>query len=368
MAAPERRISVDPARPLGTQPAVGHNRWHPGIEPVLAVAVGEVFTLETIDASDAYLTPASRPADAPFFPADRMHPLTGPVFVEGAEAGDVLEVEILEVSPHPPGVSALEPGEGLLGDLLDEACVHVWELDGAVARCRSIPGIRIPAAPFPGTIGVAPSAEQMATEHAREAELRASGYSLADPAPAAAIPQQAADGLRTLPPRPNAGNLDVRQLTAGSRLFARVNVAGGLLSVGDLHLAQGDGELAATAIEIAGAITLRCHVHRSPSWAPRFPAVLAPARAGGQAFMTTGIPLRADGSIAPDDVSVAARNAALELVGWLQARCGLDFAGAYTVASLAGDLRIAQLVNSPSPTVTLALPLDVFDEPPTRMF
>ncbi len=91
----------------------------------------------------------------------------------------------------------------------------------------------------------------------------------------------------------------------------------------------------------------------------------ATASSVGPAFMTTGLPLRDDGTLAPDDLMLAARNAALELVGWLQAHCELDFGAAYTLASIAGELRIAQLVNSPSPTVTLALPLEVFETPPS---
>jgi formamidase len=359
-----RRVAVDPTRPLRAQPTVGHNRWHPDVQPVLAVAPGETFTLETIDSSDAFLTAESELADVLRFPLDRVHPLTGPVLIEGTEAGDLLEVEIVDVTPRPPGISAIAPGDGLLGDLLETPCLHVWELDADVARCRAIHGVRIPAAPFPGTIGVAPSREQLEVEHAREAELAARGYPLYEAAPAAAIPARPA-GLRTLPPRTNGGNLDIRQLTAGSRLFVEANVDGALLSVGDVHLAQGDGELAATAIEIAASVTLRCHVHRDPVWRPRFPAVLAPARPVGPAFMTTGIPLRDDGALAPDDLMLAARNAALELVGWLQAHCELDFGAAYTLASIAGQLRIAQLVNSPSPTVTLALPLEAFETTPS---
>src|SRR6266540_457161 len=121
-----------------------------------------------------------------------------------------------------------------------------------------------------GVAGVAPSREQLEKFRRREEALRARGQAVADPLPEAAIPLQAADGLRTIPPRETGGNMDVRQLVAGSRLWLPIDVTGALFSIGDLHFAQGDGEVCGTAIEIAGAVTVRFEVHAAP--APHFPA------------------------------------------------------------------------------------------------
>jgi formamidase len=175
-----RVVRVDPGRPLAEQPGVGHNRWHPWLEPVLRVAAEETFTLETLDSSDAFLSATSVPADALAFPVDRVHPLTGPVHVEGAEPGMLLEVEIVDVEPRGPAISSLVPDEGLLGHLLEEPVLDVWELgaDG-YARTPALPRGRVPVRPFPGTIGVAPAADDLAT-------FRALG--VAPEAPEAAVP------------------------------------------------------------------------------------------------------------------------------------------------------------------------------------
>lgn len=348
-----RVVHVDPARPLAAQPAVGHNRWHPALRPVLVVAPGEPFTLETIDSSDAFLTATSAPADVMRFPMERVHPLTGPVAVEGAIPGMALEIELLDVVTRGPAISSLAPGEGLLGDLFDEPVLDVWTIgpDGD-ARTPALPGVRVPARPFPGTIGVAPGAAELAVWHALGA---------APDEPAAALPSEARDGLRTLPPWPSGGNIDVPSLVRGSRLVLPVLAPGALLSVGDLHVAQGAGELGATAIETAGAVTLRCHL--CPADGTTTPYAVVPARPRGPALTTIGLPRTADGRLVPGDVRLAARDAAAALVRLLVDRVGLTAGAAVTLASVAADLEIAQLVNDPYPTVTCALPLEVLDDP-----
>jgi len=180
---------------------------------------------------------------------------------------------------------------------------------------------------------------------------------------AAAIPAAAAAGLRTVPPRETGGNLDVRQLGIGGRILLPVHVPGALLSVGDLHAAQGDGELAGGAIEIAGAVTLRCALHRAPAWASPFPVVAGAPAGARPRLLFTGIPIADDGSARDGDLGLAARNAARAALHWLLAVRGLETGPAIGLLGLACDLRIAQLVNHPHPTVTAALALDVFDPP-----
>ncbi len=348
-----RVVHVDLARPLAAQPAVGHNRWHPDVRPVLVVRPGEAFTLETIDSSDAFLSAASVPADVLRFPTDRVHPLTGPVAIEGAQPGMALEIEILAVEPRGPAISSLGPGEGLLGDLLAAPVLDVWTVgaDGA-ARTPSLPGVRVPARPFPGTIGVAPGPAELDAWRALGA---------APDEPEAALPAAAREGLRTLPPWPSGGNIDVPSLVAGSRLVLPVLAPGALVSVGDLHVAQGAGELGATAIETAGAVTLRCHLRLADRVAT--PYAIVPGRPRGPALTTIGLPRDADGGLVAGDIRLAARDAAEALVRLLVDRLGLPVGGAITLASVAADLEIAQLVNDPYPTVTCTLPLDVLDDP-----
>ena len=144
---------------------------------------------------------------------------------------------------------------------------------------------------FAGVVGVAPSHERLEAFRAREERLRARGQPVADSMPEAAVPPEAADGLRTIPPRETGGNMDVRQLVAGSRLWLPVDVPGALFSIGDLHFAQGDGEVCGTAIEVAGAVTVRFALHDGP--APRAAApTRRPARPRRRSFATIGHPGR----------------------------------------------------------------------------
>ena len=165
-----------------------HNRWHPDIEPVAVVAPGDVVTLETRDGLDGQLTRESAHADCARFDDGLPHPLTGPLFVDGAEAGDVLEVELLEYETPAFGVNCVIPGFGFLADIFTEPFLVPWELDGAVARSTELPGIAVPACVHAGVIGVAPSYELMEAQRAREERIRAAGGDVAGAAPESAIP------------------------------------------------------------------------------------------------------------------------------------------------------------------------------------
>jgi formamidase len=338
----------------------GHNRWHPGIEPVSTVRPGELVTLDTPLGSGDQIGPDSTSADILTLDlSDDL--LAGPVFVEGAEPGDLLVVELVDMEPGSFGFSAIFPGFGVLGDLFTEPFLVRWTLDGSHARSEDLPGFAIPADPFPGTIGLAPSVELMAAVRKREDELAArTGLDLSDFSPPP-IPAAAADGLGTLPPREVGGNLDLRQFVRGARLFLPVHAPGALLSLGDCHFAQGDGEVCGSAIEIGAQVTLRIDLVRAPSWRPRFPAVESPARPARKAFVTTGIPLTDAGDNELMDIGLAARRALLELIDFLEAVHGLTREQAYVLASVAGELRIAQAVDLPNALVSMALPVDVFE-------
>ena len=356
------RIEVDTTRPLREQPGTGHNRWHPGIGPIARIAPGEELTLETRDGLDGQLSPTSTAADLMSARFGLSHPLTGPVHVEGAEPGDLLEVEILGYEHSDFGITAFIPGFGLLADVFPEPYLVVWELDDGHGRTASLPGVAIPAEPFAGVLGISPSSDGMNEARRREQELAARGGTVAADDVDDAWPPDAAGGLRTIPPRETGGNLDVRQLVAGSKLLLPVQVDGALFSAGDLHFAQGDGEVCGSAIEIAGAVTVRFGLRKQPQWLPRFPAFETPATGTRPSFATTGIPIAHDGSNASMDVGLAARRALLELVDHLNATRGLTREAAYALCSVAADLRISQIVDAPNALVSAILPLDIFDD------
>ena len=205
--------------------AAAHNRWHPAIEPVARVAPGDEVVFETRDGLDGQLTRESRHEDCATLDLGLGHPLTGPVFVEGAEPGDVLEVELLAYETPAFGVNCVIPGFGFLADVFTEPFLVRWELDGALARSDELPGVAVPACVHAGVVGVAPSAELMecnGVARRRSGQRRAGRRRRARDG----APPLAASGLRTIPPRENGGNLDIRRLVAGATLLLPVHVPG----------------------------------------------------------------------------------------------------------------------------------------------
>ena len=355
------RIRVDASRPLADEPESGHNRWHPDIPPVATVRPGEQITLEARDGLDCALGPESTVDDVLAIDLRLPHPLTGPVYIDGAEPGDVLAVEILELESDPFGSTCIVPGFGFLADVFTEPYLVKWRLADGVARSDELPGIAIPAGMFPGVIGIAPSHELMEATRRREDELRARGGAVADDAPEVAIPSLAADGLRTIPPRETGGNMDVRGLVAGSTVYFPVHVPGALFSLGDLHYAQGDGECCGVAIEIAGAVTVRFAVRKGAGWPLRFPAYETPPRPARRCFATTGLSVTPEGRNESLDLGLATRTALLEMIAYLGHERGLAPEQAYVLASVAVDLRLSEIVDVPNPLVSALLPLDIFE-------
>jgi formamidase len=331
-----------------------HNRWHPDLEPLAEVDVDEEVRLEADDGLAGQLTRASTHADVGRLNLGLGHPLAGPLYVRGAEPGDVLEIQFLEYETADFGTTAVIPGFGYLADLFPDPYLVKWEIEGGFARAAELPGVAVPEETFPGVVGVAPSHTLLEEFRAREEALRERGQPVADPLPEAAMPPAAAGGLRTIPPRETGGNLDVRQLVAGSRLWLPVEVPGALFSIGDLHFAQGDGEVCGTAIEIAGAVTVRFALHKSPAARTRFPSYETPARPGRTSFGTTGIPVDVG-----MDLNAAAREALLEMIAYLERTYGFERPAAYALCSAVVDLRISEVVDVPYPLVSALLPLDV---------
>jgi formamidase len=333
-----------------------HNRWHPDLEPIAEIAPGEEIRLETEDGLDGQLTRDSSHADAGDLDLGLGHPLTGPVYVAGAKPGDLLEVELLAYETADFGTTAVIPGFGYLADLFPDPYLVKWEIADGLARSGELAGVAVPEDAFAGVIGVAPSRQRLDAIRRREEALAARGQPVADSMPEGAKPPEAADGLRTIPPRELGGNLDVRQLVAGSRLWLPVDVPGALFSAGDLHFAQGDGEVCGTAIEVAGAVTVRFGLIEGAAGRSRFPTFETPERPGRRSFATTGIPV--DTGM---DLNAAAREALVEMIDHLERTYGFARPAAYALCSAIVDLRVSEVVDVPYPIVSALLPLDVFD-------
>ena len=291
----------------------GHNRWHPDLEPVASIPAGEEITLETRDGLDDQLTRDSTHADAGRLDLGLGHPLTGPVFVEGAEPGNALEVEFVSYTSADFGTTAIIPGFGFLADLFTEPYLVKWEIPDGRARSEDLPGVAVPGDLFAGVVGVAPSPERLERFRAREEALQARGQPVADPLPEAAVPPAASEGVRTIPPRETGGQPGRAPAGRGFASVLPVDVPGALFSIGDLHFAQGDGEVCGTAIEVAGSVTVRFDVHEVP--APAFPTYETPGGPARRSFATVGIPVEAG-----MDLTAAARAALLEMIDHLERR------------------------------------------------
>jgi len=373
MAGATHHVRIDRSKTLAEEPNTGHNRWHEAIPPVVTVAPGDRVILETRDALDGQLTSTSTVADVGRADLMPVHPLTGPVAVEGAEPGDLLEVRIEEIRPEAFGFTTQIPGFGFLRDVFTEPHIVRWKIADGWATSDDLPGVRIPGAPFMGVIGVAPSAELREILTAREADCASRGGQALPPDPTGAVPSDpaiASTALRTIPPREIGGNLDVKQLTGGTTLLIPISAPGALFSVGDAHFAQGDGEVCGTAVEMAGTFVGSLHLRKGEAARRNIrsiqysreeyfvdPRFQAPRRF----YATTGLSVRDDGRQESEDTTLAARNALLAMIDYLQDERKFTREQAYAICSVAVDLKINEMVDVPNFTVSAVLPLDIFE-------
>ncbi len=368
------------------------NRYHPEIPAAATAEPGQTIVLGTRDAFDGAFGPEATPEDVVAADLALVHPLTGPVFVEGAQRGDVLAVTVQDIEPDPYGYTVIAPGFGFLRDLFPDPYIANWSLDRTAAVSAEIPQVQIPFAPFTGSMGVLPGEPELETFLSREAELAEVGGIALTPLPTGALPAALCgpDGtdsdrcIRTIPPRENGGNMDVKQMQVGTTVLFPCFVDGCGLFIGDVHYAQGDGEVSGTAIEMGATVTVSTEIRAglgAQIKAPQFEGgdqlkALAP-----EAFYaTTGIPIKQAGEIPPyhtylnsevleplsnlsEDLTLAARNALIDMVDYLVENHGLTREQAYVVSSVAVDLRIGQLVDVPNYMVSAILPLTIFTEP-----
>jgi formamidase len=365
-------IRIDRGKRLCDEPSCGHNRYHPDIAPVVEINPNEEIALETRDALDGQITPGTTIADFATLDAGAVHPLTGPVFVKGAMPGDILEIEFTDIIPQPGAFSAIIPGLGFLRDVMTEPFLVHWRIGDNWATSAELPGVRIPGAPFMGVSAVAPAAEQLVAWTAREQRVIDGGGFALPPDPAGAVPAGPCGltGLRTLPPRENGGNFDVKQLTKGAKLYLPVFKEGGLFSTGDGHFAQGDGEVCVTAVEMGATAVVRFRIHKGLAASRKFTAPVFsrttyfadPRFAVPERFLgVMGMPINAAGEIEAENLTLACRNAVLNMMELLQER-GFSRQQAYVICSVAVDLRISNVVDVPNYVVSALLPEAIFDE------
>jgi len=300
-----------------------HFGWDRSIPPVETVAPGDIVEFDTVDASGGQISPDSTIDDVANLDFSRVNPVTGPVYIDGAEPGDALKVSFLSFVPSGWGWTAIIPGFGLLADQFEEPALHIWKydpesLEPAVYR----PGIRVPLKPFAGTIGLAPAEEG---QHS------------------------------VVNPRRVGGNMDTRDISEGSVLYLPVEVPGALFSMGDVHAAQGDGEVCGTAIESPMRVRVQFEVVKGLHL--NFPRFVTPGPVTrhldkGGYDITTGV---------GPDLMEAARAAVSNMIELIAKEHGLSPAEAYMLCSVCADLRISEIVDAPNWIVSFYFPRVVFD-------
>jgi acetamidase/formamidase len=301
-----------------------HSRWNRALQPRLTIIPGDTVHLECVDASGAQVRPGMSVAEFLTIDRGRIHALTGPVSVQGAEPGDVLQIDVLEVAHKGWGWSSVIAGLGFLKERFAEPYLFHWRLEGEVSR--SLAPAVVTLRPFCGVMGVAP----------------------------------AEDGeFRTRPPGIFGGNMDVRELCSGATLYLPVLNRGALFSTGDAHAAQGDGEVCINGIECPVDATLRFRLHKGQG----LPGPLiesAPARkqdATDEAWIVVE---------SATDAVAAARAATSRMIDLLAARWGFQEVHAYLLCSVAMHLRLSQVVNEPMYTVSAAIAKQIL--PQRRLF
>lgn len=300
-----------------------HLGWDNSLEPALKIAPGETVEFEAQDASGGQLSAESTVEEVPSLDFEKVNPVTGPVYVDGARPGDALKITILSFDIKGWGWTAIIPGFGLLADQFTDPALHIWKFDTAPGSLAEFtPGGRVPIQPFPGTIGNAPAVT--------------GGHSVVNP-------------------RNVGGNMDTRGLCQGTVLYLPVEVAGGLLSVGDGHAAQGDGEICGTAIESPMNISLKIEVEKEMNLRfPRFTTAGPVCRhIDSKGYeVTTGI---------GPDLMQGARDAVAQMVDLISKKYGMSPNDAYMLCSVCGDLRIPEIVDMPDWIVSFNFPRSVFD-------
>ncbi|MGG0936588.1 acetamidase/formamidase family protein [Brevibacillus centrosporus] len=275
----------------------------PDHSPTLHVESGSVVTFETCDCFEDQI----QSADTPFGELDwnRINPASGPVFIEGAEPGDILAVHIQKIEINNRGVMVTGPNLGVMGFELQENVIKMIPIEDGKAILSD--KLQVPLNPMIGVIGTAPAKEAISCGT----------------------------------PGDHGGNMDCKQMREGTTLLLPVNVPGALFALGDLHAAMADGEVAVCGVEIAGEVTVKLDVIKGKSWP-------LPMAINEEHLMTIA---------SEKELDKAADRAVINMVRFLHDELDLPKAEATFLLSAAGDLRVCQVVD-PLKTARVELPLE----------
>ena len=379
----ETLIRVDLNQPAPSNEHV-HNRWHPEIPMTCWVNPGDEFILETYDWTGGFIQNNDSADDVRDIDLTTVHYLSGPVGVKGAEPGDLLVVDLLDIGAKEDsqwgfnGFFSKKNGGGFLTDYFPQAQKSIWDFHGMFTTSRHVPGVRYAGLIHPGLIGCLPDPKMLETWNTREQALidSAPTAGLANPPWAATAhcgkasgdvkARIAAEGARTVPPREHGGNCDIKDLSRGSKIYFPVYVDGAGLSVGDLHFSQGDGEITfCGAIEMAGWVHMKVQVIKGGMAKygiknPIFkPSPITPTYNDYVIF--EGISVDDSGKQYYLDVNVAYRQACLNAIEYLK-KFGYSGAQAYSILGTAPvQGHISGVVDVPNACATLWLPTQIFD-------
>jgi formamidase len=376
------------------QAVPGHNRWHPDIPVAAMVKPGDEFRIECREWTDGQIGNNDSANDVRDVDLSIPHMLSGPIGVEGAEPGDLLVVDILDIGPVPQetgdvagqgwgytGIFARNNGGGFLTDYFPDAYKAIWDFHGQIATSRHIPGVRYTGIAHPGLFGTAPSAELLQRWNRREQALidtdpnrvpplalpPLAQNALAGQATGSDAERIAQEGARTVPPREHGGNQDIKNFSRGSRVFYPVFVKDAKLSGGDLHFSQGDGEITfCGAIEMGGYIDM--HVDLIKGGMEKYGITTNPVFMPGNVepryseFLSfVGISVDDDDTNHYMDATVAYRRACLNAIEYLT-KWGYSREQAYLLLGSAPiEGRISGIVDIPNACCTLYLPTAIFD-------
>ncbi|KIJ38726.1 hypothetical protein M422DRAFT_75933 [Sphaerobolus stellatus SS14] len=296
-----------------------HLAWDNSIPPILTIKSGEVVSFDCLDASNGQINSSSNTTALSSLVFSQLDQVNGPIFITEAQPGDTLQVEVVSIETADWGWTGIIPGFGLLADEFTSPELKIWKLDKdkAIAWFSEEKGIKIPLRPFAGEMGVARGEK---------------------------------GAFSTIPPYATGGNIDTKHLTVGSTLYLPIECPGALFSIGDGHAAQGDGEVCGSAIETPIKVSVRLTVlkgKKSYVKTPHFHTAPSPSVSsvpGEEYYTTTG----------------ATRMAVREMITYIGAEHGLSKEAAYMLCSVAGDLRLLEVVDMPNYLVGMMLPKSIF--------
>ena len=392
---PKIVFPLDSSKKFEDQELVGHNRWHPEIPPVATVKPGESFRVDCREWFDGAIVNDDSADDILNAPLMTVHKLSGPFAVSGAQPGDLLIVDILDVGPIPQedsgplagqgwgytGIFSKNNGGGFLVDQFPDAYKAIWDFTGQIATSRHVPGVSFTGLIHPGLMGTAPSAALLAKWNKREGDLIKTNPNRVPPLALPPEPQfavlgslaasdfdrVAGEAARTAPPRENGGNQDIKNMSKGTRIFYPVFVDGANLSLGDLHFSQGDGEITfCGAIEMGGFIDLRVDLIKGgmdtygvSENAIFMPGNVDPRYSEWLAFSGTSVTL--DGEQRYLDSHLSYQRACLHAIDYL-VKFGYSPEQAYIILGAAPiEGRLSGVVDIPNSCSTVYIPTAIFD-------